>query len=109
MTKPIRHGAAALSAIALTILCTAPASAANAQNGLKLARQWCSSCHAVETGQSPESDKAPPFSEIAARRDDKWIKTWLENPHPPMQGITLTHGEIADLMAYIKSLAPKTP
>jgi len=96
-----------LLGLALTLSFTAPAFAASAQNGLKLAREWCSSCHAVEAAQSPESDRAPPFADIAARRDDKWIKTWLENPHPPMTGITLTHAEIADLNAYIKSLAPK--
>ena len=106
--KPIRR-AAAFSAIALTILSAVPALAASTQNGLKLARQWCSSCHAVEAGQSLESDKAPPFDEIAQRRDTKWVKTWLENPHPPMTGITLTHAEIADITAYIKSLAPKSP
>ena len=92
------------------VACAGPALAAgNAEQGLKLARQWCSSCHAVEARQSPESDKAPSFTEIARRHDDKWIKTWLENPHPPMIGITLTHAEIANLNAYIKSLAPKAP
>ena len=110
MSNSTSKMAACGAALALAVLSSAPASAAsgNAQNGLKLARTWCSSCHAVEGSQSPESDKAPPFTEIAARHDDKWIKTWLENPHPPMQGITLSHAEIGDLMAYIKSLAPKS-
>ena len=110
MAKMNSKAAACGAAIALLLTCAAPALAAgNVKTGLTLARQWCSSCHTVEAAQSPESDKAPPFSEIAQRRDDKWMKTWLENPHPPMTGITLTHGEITDLTAYIKSLAPKTP
>ena len=104
-----RAAATALPVLMLTISGVAPASAASAQLGLNLARKWCSSCHTVEAGQSPASDKAPAFTEIAARRDDKWVKTWLENPHPPMTGITLTHIEISNLNAYIKSLAPKTP
>lgn len=107
-TKPIWRTGIALSAAVVTLLCAAPAFAAgNAEKGQKLARQWCSSCHSVEAGQSPQSDKAPPFSEIAARHDDKWVKTWLESPHPPMTGITLTHAEIGDLTTYIKSLAPQ--
>ena len=108
MTSPLTRTASCGALIAAMLL-SAPAFAANAKNGLKLARQWCTSCHTVEAGQSPTSDKAPAFSEIAARRDDKWVKTWLENPHPPMKGITLTHAEVADLTVYIKSLAPKTP
>jgi mono/diheme cytochrome c family protein len=81
------------------------ASAMRAANGLKLARQWCASCHSVEA-DGTASDKAPPFSAIAARRDTNWIKAWLADPHPPMKGITLSNEEIADLTAYIKSLAP---
>jgi mono/diheme cytochrome c family protein len=75
------------------------------ENGLNLARAWCSSCHTVEP-QGMASDKAPAFAAIAERRDDAWIKAWLATPHPPMEGITLSNQEIADLTAYIKSLAP---
>ncbi len=81
--------------------------AGDAANGLSLARQWCSSCHTVEAGGTAV-DKAPSFASIAARRDGKWIKAWLTNPHPPMEGIALSNAQINDLTAYIKSLAPKT-
>jgi mono/diheme cytochrome c family protein len=82
--------------------------AVDAKHGLVLARQWCSTCHTVEP-QGSASDKAPAFATIAERRDQKWVKAWLSDPHPPMQGITLTRVEIDDLTAYIESLAPKAP
>lgn len=91
---------------ALCLAASQPALAAdNAARGLGLARQWCSSCHTVEPQQVTDSDKAPTFTEIAQRHDEKWIKAWLTNPHPPMQGITLSHTQIDDLTAYIKSLS----
>ncbi len=112
MKKPAHR----LAAFALAAACAgawcctasptlAAGTAGDAVNGLKLARQWCSSCHAVEPQQVSQSDEAPTFADIAQRRDDKWIKAWLITPHPPMRGITPTRNEINDLAAYIKSLA----
>jgi mono/diheme cytochrome c family protein len=91
---------------ALLILCAAAPALAkgNAANGLTLARQWCSSCHAVEP-QGPATDKAPPFAEIAQTHDSKWTTAWLADPHPPMKGIELSNAQIADVVAYLQTLA----
>lgn len=91
----------------LLSMVTAPTAraAGNAENGLKLARQWCASCHEIQSKTS-SSDAVPAFSEIARRRDHAWIKTWLTNPHPPMTGIGLSRNQIDDLTAYLQSLAP---
>jgi mono/diheme cytochrome c family protein len=82
--------------------------AADASNGLLLARGWCSSCHLVEpSGRA--SDVAPPFEAIA--RDPattpEGLRGWLTKPHPPMPDLKLSRGEEDDILAYILSL--KTP
>jgi len=91
---------------ALAGLMGPPVMAAGApENGLKLARQWCAACHEVES-KTVSSDAAPPFAEIAQRRDTNWMKSWLSDPHPPMKGISLSRSQIDDLTAYIQSFAP---
>ena len=105
--NPIVSFGAVLACAGVLCLVEPAHAAGNAQNGLKLARAWCSSCHAVEPQQVSQSDAAPTFSDIANRRDETWIKAWLNAPHPPMRDITPTQAQIKDLTAYIKSL--KTP
>jgi mono/diheme cytochrome c family protein len=103
--KTLRH----VWAVAAALFCVAASPAfttGNAENGLKIARQWCSSCHTVEP-QASTSDKAPPFAVIAQRRDDKWVDAWLDAPHPPMEGITLSSSQIKDVKAYLRSLAKR--
>jgi mono/diheme cytochrome c family protein len=77
--------------------------AGNAANGLKLARQWCASCHIVDS-KDTGNDAAPPFPVLAHRRDKDWIKVWLSAPHPPMTGIDLSRAQIDDIIAYLESL-----
>jgi mono/diheme cytochrome c family protein len=83
------------------------ASAADIDQGRKLASQWCSNCHVVAPDQARGGDSAPPFvaiAETAAGRSGD-LRAWMADPHPPMPNLDLTVREIDDLLAYIESLS----
>jgi mono/diheme cytochrome c family protein len=75
--------------------------------GKRLAQQWCASCHQIEV-TAPAKDVAPPFASLGVQKgkDPGWVRAWLANPHPPMQGINLSRQQIDDVVAYLQSLAP---
>jgi len=79
--------------------------AGNIDLGRAITQNRCSSCHVVEPNQKG-GDAAPPFAAIARKHanDMNWVRTWLTNPHPPMQGIPLSREEIDDIVAYLGSL-----
>jgi mono/diheme cytochrome c family protein len=79
--------------------------AADAENGMQIARRWCASCHVVASNQRTASE-APPFAAIAKSPDFDASKVafFLLNPHPKMPDMSLTRNEAADLAAYIASL-----
>lgn len=98
----------AAAAVVVLVAARSPSSAAgNADAGRSLAQRWCSSCHQVEPG-APAKDVAPPFASLGVQKDKDpgWIRAWLANPHPPMQGINLSRRQIDDIIAYLQSLAP---
>lgn len=85
-------------------LIVAPAAAqADAKTGAALAEQWCASCHVISADQAPRSDGVPSFKELAARRDDKELKAFFFDPHPPMAKLPLSRAEIDDLVKYIRA------
>jgi mono/diheme cytochrome c family protein len=79
---------------------------ADAQNGLRIARQWCASCHVVASDQPTGSDVTPPFATIARIPDfdAPKIAFFLLYPHPKMPDMSLARDEAADLAAYIATL-----
>jgi mono/diheme cytochrome c family protein len=79
--------------------------AANADEGHRLARQWCSSCHQVDP-DGPMRDFVPSFVSLANRPDRTlaWVRLWLTDPHPPMVGLNLSRMQIEDVIAYLHSL-----
>jgi mono/diheme cytochrome c family protein len=81
------------------------APAQEAEEGLALARQWCTSCHIVEPGAAG-SDAARPFAAIAndASFTEQGLRAWLADPHPPMPNLNLTRAETAAVTAYLRSL-----
>lgn len=100
--------AGSLIATAL-LLAAAPSSALDLRDdGLALARQWCTSCHVVEAGQSASS-RAPAFTEIAAneRVTDDHLRAWLSTPHAQMPDMNLSRNEIRALISYFDSLRPE--
>jgi mono/diheme cytochrome c family protein len=81
--------------------------ATDADNGQRLARRWCESCHVVAPNQRrPATDAAPPFATIARKPDFDAAKIalFLLDPHPKMPDMGLTRAEAADLAAYIATL-----
>jgi mono/diheme cytochrome c family protein len=78
----------------------------SADAGKRLAQQWCASCHQVEPN-APAKDVAPPFASLGVEKgkDPGWVRAWLANPHPPMQGINLSRQQIDDIVAYLQSLS----
>lgn len=93
--------------IALLVASSPALAAGSAAAGKRLSQQWCASCHQVEP-KGPAKDSAPPFATLGAQKgkDPGWIRAWLTNPHPPMQGINLSRQQIDDVVAYLQSLAP---
>jgi len=105
---PRRRSFSTAAAIAVFLAAGSIASAqGSADAGKRLAQQWCSSCHQVEPS-APAKDVAPPFASLGVEKgkDPGWIRAWLANPHPPMQGINLSRRQIDDIVAYLQSLAP---
>lgn len=74
--------------------------------GRRLALQWCTGCHAVE-GAAKASDAAPPLQTIMGKgkADEQRLRSWLHDPHPPMQAMTLSRQQIEDVVAYLRSIA----
>lgn len=79
------------------------ASAADAENGQRLAERWCTSCHAVSAAQKSAGTDAPPFSGIASKPDfdASALALFLLHPHPKMPDMGLSREAAADLAAYI--------
>lgn len=79
--------------------------AGEAEAGWQLARRWCAGCHVVDMA-GYGTDSAPAFATVARDRTDRrWVRAWLEAPHPPMPNMNLSRGEIDDVIAYLDTLA----
>ena len=92
--------------VAVALLWVSAAGAAgNAEAGRRLVNASCTTCH-LAPDAPVGTDAAPPFAAIARDNRDRpgWIRTWLTDPHPPMQGINLTRQQIDDVVAYLTSL-----
>lgn len=97
-----------LPVLALLAALSAPtlATAADVANGKKLALRWCSACHVVSPDQTRAQADVPTFENIARRYDSARLTRFLAAPYPRMPDMGLSRNEIADLVAYIRSLAP---
>jgi mono/diheme cytochrome c family protein len=98
--------------VLMLLTSTGEAVAADSMNGQRLAVRICTACHLVLPGQQQALDAAPTFAQIAASQDldERALKTFLANPaHSRMPNLSLTRSEIADLVAYIRTLAPAKP
>jgi mono/diheme cytochrome c family protein len=90
----------------LTAVGVAPALAADPDNGERLARLWCATCHVVAEDQAGSTGEAPPFAEVAGAPDfdAAALALFLLDPHPVMPDMSLTRREASDLAAYIETL-----
>lgn len=103
----VRQGLKAIFCGVLAAATAAPAFAADAYNGERIARRWCEACHVVASDQRSVTGEAPPFATIARRPDFDPAKLalFLLDPHPKMPDMSLTRAEASDLAAYIATLA----
>jgi len=80
--------------------------AADAENGKRLAQQYCSTCHIVEVGSRRELANSPPFETIAQKFGSapELIAFAILSPHPRMN-LTPSRRDAQDIAAYIATLA----
>ncbi|WP_036296683.1 cytochrome c [Methylosinus sp. PW1] len=98
--------------LALLAAFCAPAAAADAAHGKRIAERWCSACHVVTSAQKTANADAPSFADVAQRRTDaKALANFLVDPHPKMPDMHLSRREIDDIVSYIRSLdlRPRAP
>ena len=86
----------------------AQSSSPSEQRGMTFVRTNCSRCHAIaKIGESPLK-VAPPFRELHLRYPvDSLAEAFAEGivtGHPSMPEFRLDPGQIADVIAYLKSL-----
>lgn len=103
----MRHLRPATMLLAAAVLCTtAPARAADAPNGERLAQRWCATCHLVSTDQREGNADAPAFAAIARHPafTSERVIAFLFGSHPQMPDMSLSRREAEDIAAYIASL-----
>lgn len=81
----------------------------NASEGLRLARMWCSECHAVERDGPIVNLRAPDFAVVARRPSTTALSlnVFLRSSHDTMPNVILERDDADDIVAYILSLANK--
>lgn len=105
MPAPARTLASLLAA-GVVLFAAQQGLAADAANGERLAKRWCAECHVVAPDQRRAQSDAPTFSSISAARKVPEISSFLGQSHPQMPDMSLSRNEIADLIAYMHTLAP---
>jgi mono/diheme cytochrome c family protein len=87
---------------------SAPALAADADNGQRLAERWCASCHVISTSQRQATDGVAPFSAIAKmpQFNAQKLAYFLLEPHPKMPDMSLSRRDAEDLAAFIEKSGP---
>ncbi len=98
-----------IASIGLGLSCaliSSPARAAgDAAKGAVLAKEWCNSCHTVETAdQARKFDAGPQFADLATK-SEAYLKVAIDKPHDFMPKFPkLSSSDKADLIAYIRSV-----
>lgn len=76
--------------------------------GQAFVERACAGCHAVRRADASRNGHAPPFRDLAARRSDADLGRALSeisrDGHLEMPPIYVTPGEMADVVAYMRSL-----
>lgn len=99
------HALRLSAAGALTILASAAAQADDPENGHALARRWCVSCHQVDP-DDPARGVSDTLQMLANKNrfESRWLRAWLYEPHPHLEGVIFTRYQINDIIAYLKSI-----
>jgi cytochrome c len=73
------------------------------RRGLRFVRMHCSRCHAIDqVGESPLAT-APPFRTLRLKYP---VRPLANGVHPVMPRFQLEAGQVEDIMAYLRTLAP---
>ena len=88
-------------------LAASPSLAADPASGQRIAARWCAACHMISPDQKRGDTEAPSFASVAMRYSSKDLALFLTSPYPRMPNMTLSQPEIADLVAYVRTLGPK--
>lgn len=98
---------------AIGMLLALQAMAARAEDGSpalgqKLAQEWCAKCHAIGPFGASPLPVAPPFRDLHLRYDVEDLAESLAEGilvgHPTMPNFRFDPDQIANLIAYLKSL-----
>lgn len=94
--------------IAFLIATSVDTSAANIQQGQRLASLYCASCHATDrVSQSPLSI-APPFRDLHKKYPvdtlEEALGEGIMTGHPTMPQFQFDPDQIADFLAFLKTL-----
>jgi cytochrome c len=75
------------------------------RRGLRFVRLHCAECHAIDDVSASPLSNAPPFRTLHLKYGVADLQRPLaEGVHPTMPLFRLTPGEIADVMAFFKTL-----
>jgi mono/diheme cytochrome c family protein len=107
----MKHQICLTLAILLTtiIVFRAFAQEGNVGDGLAVAQQTCSTCHATRKGQLSPNASAPTFEAIANVPGMTAIalQAFLQTSHRSMPNLILSADERRNVVAYILSLKPR--
>jgi len=91
-----------------TLIGTTPAHAQSVQRGLTFARVNCGRCHSLDKYSESSSPVAPPFRILHRRYPveslEEALGEGIMTGHPSMPQFRLDTRQIADLIAFLKSL-----
>ncbi len=81
-----------------------------AQRGVVFVRLYCASCHAIDKVSESPLKVAPPLRTLHLRYPVESLRDSLAEGiitgHPTMAQFQLDPGQVADVIAYLKSLEP---
>jgi mono/diheme cytochrome c family protein len=78
-----------------------------ARRGWIFVRVHCAQCHAIDKGSASAPATARPLYALQIRYPVADLQRPLaEGIHPTMPAFRLTSGQLADVMAYLKTLGP---
>ena len=81
-----------------------------AQRGVVFVRLYCASCHAIDKVSESPLKVAPPLRTLHLRYPVESLRGSLTEGiitgHPTMAQFQLDPGQVADVIAYLKSLEP---
>lgn len=99
--------------LALALVANTPASAQSAKRGLALAQQNCAACHAIGRKGASTMRKAVPLRNLAARYPLEQLEeafaegVMVTHKGQAMPAFEMNPTQIADLLAYIRSVTVK--